>query len=81
MEKVECSICGKKFKNKAGLAGHMSIIHGKNSGSRYKESAGGCNHTWRRLRESELQMRDEETGKTVWELGYIYCCRDCGELR
>ena len=81
MEKIICSICGKEFKNKAGLAGHLSIVHGKNGGGRYKETKSSCTHTWRRLKESECNMMDVETGQTVYELGYLFCCRECGELR
>lgn len=81
MEKIICSICGKEFKNKAGLAGHLSIIHGKNGGDRYKESKSNCNHTWRRLTNSELKLIDESTGQNIYEMGYLFVCRECGELR
>lgn len=80
-EKIICQICKKEFKNKAGLAGHMAIVHGQNSGSKAKEKDSGCQHIWRRLNNSELKMVEEKTGKSIYELGYLFVCRECGELR
>lgn len=78
MEAVKCPECGKTFKNKAGLAGHLSIVHGKNGSMDQKM---GCQHIWRRLNNSELKMVDEKTGKSIYELGFLFVCRECGELR
>lgn len=77
-----CKICGKEFKNAAGLAGHMTLVHEMKGGEKWKETKDktGCKHLWRRLKPSELTMQDDQ-GRTVEDMGFLYECTICGTLR
>lgn len=86
---VKCDICGKEFKNKAGLAGHMKIVHDETkkpvSGSDallnvHGKETKGCQHIWKRLTMEQLRMEDSD-GKSLADYGYKYYCADCGEVK
>jgi len=65
---VVCEICGKKFKNRAGLAGHLLIVHQKKSGlvAEVEEAREELN----RLKEvvKEVERRLEKHEKELEEL-------------
>ena len=87
---VKCEVCGKEFKNRAGLAGHMNIIHGEKTnkpapGSDRQESIRakgtvGCQHIWKKLTPEQLRMVDE-SGSSVQDQGYKYYCAESGDLK
>ena len=82
----KCPICGKDFKKRSGLAGHMAIVHGQKLGAAEQKETkdqgkkAGCRHEWTRLNEVELFLVNDE-GRTIRELGYKYRCKKCGDLR
>lgn len=77
-----CKVCGKEFKNAAGLAGHMSAVHDMNGGENWRKGKDqtGCKHVWRRLKPSELALVDD-SGRSVESMGFLYECTVCGVLR
>lgn len=79
-EKVICQICKKEFKNRAGLAGHMVLAHGRDDEPAKKPRDTGCDHVWRKLRPAELEWSDVD-GKTIRELGFKFVCNKCKDLR
>ena len=87
---AKCDICGKEFKNKAGLAGHMKIVHDgrtnkpvlgadKLANVHVKETK-GCQHIWKRLTAEQLRMEDSD-GKSLAAHGCKYYCAECGEVK
>ncbi|MEA4893578.1 MAG: C2H2-type zinc finger protein [Peptococcaceae bacterium] len=89
-KQIKCEICGKVFKNRAGLAGHMNIVHDERTkstskesdqlGSVRKEKTNGCQHIWKKLTPEDLRKEDE-SGSSIQEQGYRYYCAECGELK
>lgn len=81
---VKCDICGKEFKNNAGLAGHVAIIHATdtNKGKRPSDRkiSGDCAHVWKRLTGEQLRMVDAD-GVSLAAHGCKYYCAECGEVK
>lgn len=81
---VKCDICGKEFKNKAGLAGHKKIVHDEKTkkGKSLSEQKTGseCAHIWKRLTAEQLRMEDSD-GKSLAAHGCKYYCAECGEVK
>ena len=79
---VKCELCGKEFKNKAGLAGHMTIVHGKGTKpvDRPSDRWTDCEHVWKRLTVEQMRMIGPD-GQSLGSHGYRHYCELCEEVR